>query len=487
MHPILKTLRESSGAPNTHGLADRWLDAFCDDPALHGALELAQSAWNALGDAERAIVAKPEAEAIEFLQRGYANFYPPTTVSPYVALAAAGPWIVSAYGAVIYDTGGYGMLGAGHNPKHVAAHLGSPQVMANIMTPNFAQRRFMGALQCECAHGRTSNPFARFACLNSGSESMTLALRLSDMNAFRLTESGGRYEGRTPWLVSMTGSFHGRTDEPAHISDSSRGSYAKLLASHRDRGRYKIVPPNEVAALRAMFDEAERSGAFIQAVVLEPVQGEGNPGLAMTREYYDAARELTRQHDGFLIVDGIQAGLRTYGCLSLMSAPGFTDAEVPDLETWSKALNAGQYPLSVVGMGPRAAEIFAPGIYGNTMTTNPRALDVATAVLEGIDDELRRNIRERGDELVEKLDGLRSDFPKVFGPAQGTGLLVSIPVDAKIPVVAAQGLERKCRELGLNVIHGGVNALRFTPHFAVTSAELDLIVGLVREAVQEFA
>ena len=211
-----------------------------------------------------------------------------------------------------------------------------------------------------------------------------------------------------------------------------------------------------------------------------------SPGMAVTREYYDAARKVTADAGAFLIIDAIQAGLRTYGCLSHMSGPEFSDADIPDIEVWSKALNAGQYPLSVVGMGPRASAVFKPGVYGNTMTTNPRALDVATAVLGGIDDGLRSNIRDRGIELVEKLNALGTEMPSVFGKAQGTGLLASVEVNPSIPVVAEAGLERKCRELGLNVIHGGPNSLRFTPQFGVSSQEIDLIVGIVREAAKTF-
>lgn len=72
-----------------------------------------------------------------------------------------------------------------------------------------------------------------------------------------------------------------------------------------------------------------------------------------------------------LIIDSIQAGIRATGCLSLVDYPGFEDCEAPDMETWSKALNGGQYPLSVVGLSKRAAATYARGVYGNTMTTNP--------------------------------------------------------------------------------------------------------------------
>ena len=50
------------------------------------------------------------------------------------------------------------------------------------------------------------------------------------------------------------------------------------------------------------------------------------------------------------MVDSIQAGLRAHGTLSIVDYPGFEDAESPDIEAYSKALNAGQYPLSVLAM-----------------------------------------------------------------------------------------------------------------------------------------
>ena len=52
------------------------------------------------------------------------------------------------------------------------------------------------------------------------------------------------------------------------------------------------------------------------------------------------------------------------------------------MEAWSKAINASQFPLSVVGMTAEVADLYVTGIYGNTMTTNPRALETAIAVLE---------------------------------------------------------------------------------------------------------
>ena len=63
--------------------------------------------------------------------------------------------------------------------------------------------------------------------------------------------------------------------------------------------------------------------------------------------------------------------------LSIVDYPGFEGVEAPDMETYSKALNGGQYPLSVLAVNERAANLYRKGVYGNTMTTNPRAMDIA--------------------------------------------------------------------------------------------------------------
>ena len=188
-----------------------------------------------------------------------------------------------------------------------------------------------------------------------------------------------------------------------------------------------------------------------------------------------------------LLVDSIQAGVSGQGTLSVVDYDGFQDCEAPDLETWSKAMNAGQFPLSVLGMNKRASELYRTGIYGNTMTTNPRALETAVAVLDSITPELRANIRERGVEFVEKFTKLQEEFPEAITKVQGTGLLCCAELEPnKFPVVGMEAVEPWCRRRGLGVIHGGENALRFTPHFNITSTEIDLIVDIVRESLIAF-
>jgi acetylornithine/succinyldiaminopimelate/putrescine aminotransferase len=185
-----------------------------------------------------------------------------------------------------------------------------------------------------------------------------------------------------------------------------------------------------------------------------------------------------------LLVDSIQAGLRAHGVLSIIDYPGFESLEAPDMETYSKALNAGQYPFSVLAMNERAAGLYRKGVYGNTMTSNPRALDVACAVLEGITPELRQNIRDRGAQVLAGLRALAEDMDGRITGVQGTGLLFSAELDgSRYKSYGAGSIEEFMRHHGLNVIHGGENSLRFTPNFDLSSEEVDLIIEATRHAM----
>jgi acetylornithine/succinyldiaminopimelate/putrescine aminotransferase len=482
----LLEIRAAGTARLTIGLSDEVIERFAEmQPALRRAVDEAGECFRALRASHPELLALDEPEQIVALQRSLLNLYPAGSVNPYVALAARGPWIVTSKGAVLHDSGGYGMLGLGHAPQGILDAMARPVAMANVMTASFSQARFVEAMRREIGSRRGGDcPFDRFVCINSGSEAMTLAARLSDINAKQHTDAGARHAGRAIKVIALRGGFHGRTDRPAGFSDSTRDAYMKHLASFRGRDDLLTVVPNDTAQLRRTFARAERERWFIEALLMEPVMGEGNPGLALERGFYDAARELTAEHGSLLVVDSIQAGLRAHGVLSIVDYPGFEDSLPPDVEAYSKALNAGQFPLSVLALSERSATLYRHGVYGNTMTTNPRALEVATAVLASITPEIRANIKARGRELVSKLRALADGLDEAIVGVQGTGLLASVELAPGLPCHGFGSIEERMRLHGIGVIHGGTNSLRYTPHFAVDSDELDLIVRGTEDAIR---
>ncbi len=483
----LTAMRQTGGAARTHGLDEAMFSRFLTaDGELADAIDAAHAAFVALQTEMPDVLALDEAAQIQLMQEGFINFYPDDVVNPYVALSARGPWVITLKGAVIHDSGGYGMLGFGHTPKKVLAAMGQPQVMANVMTPNLGQLRLTRALRAEIGHTRGGCPFTKFLCLNSGSESVSLACRIADVNAKLMTDPGARYAGRTIKRLAVKGAFHGRTERPAVYSDSSRKNYVQYLASFRNEDSLLTVEPYSIDQLRKIFADADANGWFIEAMFLEPVMGEGDPGRAVPPAFYAAARELTKAHGALLLVDSIQAGLRAHGVLSVIDYPGFEGLEAPDMETYSKAINAGQYPLSVLAVNERTAGLYRKGVYGNTMTTNPRAMDVACSVLADLTPVMRANIRQRGQEFLDKLAALGKELPAgMITGVQGTGLLFSCELGKQFKCYGTGSTEEFMRERGFGVIHGGVNSLRFTPHFGITTAEVDLIIHGVRQALIE--
>jgi len=168
--------------------------------------------------------------------------------------------------------------------------------------------------------------------------------------------------------------------------------------------------------------------------------------------------------------------------MGIVDYEGFSNLPEPDFEVFSKAINGGQYPVSCIALSKRGEASYKHGVYGNTMTGNPRACSVSAAVLGTIDDSLRNNIREMGKYAVAEYKKMQAEFPDLITEVNGKGLLYSVGLnDRVLAVVAQDGAEYDLRTRGLGVIHGGHNALRFTPHFRITKQEMDMQVEFVRD------
>jgi len=114
----LNELRSFGGAIRTRGLDDATVERFArEDRDLAVAIDAAHVLFTQLKNEMPDLLKLDETEQLARVQADYVNFYAADAINPYVALAARGPWIVTLKGAVIYDVGGYGMLGLGHTPQ----------------------------------------------------------------------------------------------------------------------------------------------------------------------------------------------------------------------------------------------------------------------------------------------------------------------------------------------------------------------------------
>merc|ERR1719473_2239728 len=131
-----------------------------------------------------------------------------------------------------------------------------------------------------------------------------MVLRLCDMH------TGKVHQGRKVHNLVIEGSFHGRTLSAAFLTDTTKDTYkdrkAYMLTKMQDQNYALTCPPNDIESLKHWFKRCEDEGCYIQAVYLEGVMGEGNPGEALSPEFYKVARELTLKHDCALCIDSIQ-------------------------------------------------------------------------------------------------------------------------------------------------------------------------------------
>jgi len=414
---------------------------------------------------------------IKNIQKNIINFYDSDNIAPFLPVAAQGPWILGSQGQIIYDVGGYGMLSFGHNPSWSTEILSQPQVMANIMTPNIIQQKMTQTLQSHIGVNREEGcPYSHFAFLNSGSEAMELALRICDLS---------QEEKPSAFIIIKKG-FHGRTGQASRISDSCLPKYRKYLKSFQRELPVIAIEMNNWSQCLNTFRSVSHQ-YHVEAVIAEPIMGEGNPGKLMELQFYRLLRRLTKKYNSKLIIDSVQAGFRGTGFLSATDYFHLRREEPPDIEIFSKAINGGQYPLSVLAATPDIHLQFQSGIYGNTMTGNPRALSIGIETLNQVTPEIRSNIVNMGHEFQIMLRSLQKKYPQLVSGVSGTGLLQALHINSDYPVDQFQGLEYQCRMNGLNVIHGGDNALRFTPYFKINKQEIELIKNILEFTLDDYS
>ena len=74
-------------------------------------------------------------------------------------------------------------------------------------------------------------------------------------------------------------------------------------------------------------------------------------------------------------------------------------------------------------MQKHIADKYVVGLYGNTMTTNPRALDIARDVLTHVTPAVRANILARGTEFQQVFGALVKKHPHLLTKVTGSGMI----------------------------------------------------------------
>jgi len=315
-------------------------------------------------------------------------WHPYTQMSAY--MAGSEPLVVDrASGSRLYDFDGKSYIDAnsswwcaslGHDhPRLVAAlreQLGrAPHVAFAGITHEPA------ALLAEALARRAPPGLSRVFYSDNGSTAIEAALKL----CLQYWYQNGRPERRR--FVALDSAFHGETLGATALGGVPvfRRPFASVVLDCVHLPPESDGPERAFTALARLL---ERDAGSIAAVVLEPMVQAAGGMRFYDAELLRAARELTRRHDVFLVIDEVFAGFGRTGPFWGLDHAGIE----PDLLCVAKGLSGGLLPFAATLTTERLFDGFLGEperafFYGHTFAGNPLGARVALEVLQVYEEE----------------------------------------------------------------------------------------------------
>ncbi len=376
-----------------------------------------------------------------------------------VEVEAEGCWVVDASGEKWLDClGGPGVFTMGHRPPEVVAAV-EEQLHRMPLASHLLLNEGLAQLAAELAELCPGELQHCFLC-NSGAEAVEGALKVARAHTGR------------PNFVAAKGGFHGKTFGALSASgrDVYREPFEPLLPG------FTHVPFGDKDALADAVD------GDTAAVILEAIQCEAGI-IIPPDDYLPAAREICDQSGALLILDEIQTGLCRTGKVFACDWYGVA----PDIMCLGKALGGGVMPVGAFVATAPVWSVFHdnPLIHTSTFGGNPLACAAARAALKLVrQGQLCEAARDRGAQLLGRMQAIGDEFPDLIQEVRGKGLLVGVQfADADVGglVIAGLAQRRILCGYGLNDPH----TLRFEPPAVITESEVDHAATAFHEAVQQ--
>lgn len=364
------------------------------------------------------------------------------TPRPAISMVTGeGAWLTDNHGKRYLDfIQGWAVNCLGHSPAIIAETLAAQAATLINCSPSFYNTPMLTLAEHIVKHSGLHKVFFT----SSGAEANEGAIKLA--RRWGEKHKDGAYD-----IITLHNSFHGRT--LATMSASGKPQWESLFEP-KVTG-FKKVPINNIDAITATI-----TGNTV-AVMLEPVQGEGGV-IPATREYLQALRQLTEQHNILLILDEVQTGMGRLGSLFAFQQAGIK----PDIFTLGKGLGAG-VPLAAM-VASNAVSCFEHGDQGGTFSGTPLMTAVGNAVFAVVSQpEFLQNVITRGEYLRHQLRALSTQFN--LGEVRGEGLLVALDV----PQGNANAIAAEAFAQGLIINATRPTVLRFMPALNVSEAEID--------------
>jgi len=317
----------------------------------------------------------------------------------------------------------------------------------------------------------------RSILVNSGAEAVENAVKIA-------RAATGR-----PAVVVFDGSFHGRTLLTMTMTSKVTyrrgfGPFAPEVYRAPAPYPYRGITTNDaIAGLEELFLR-EVDPESVACVVLEPVQGEGG-FVVMPEDFPRALKEICERHGILYVDDEVQSGVGRTGPVWAIERYGVQ----PDLLVSGKSLGGG-LPLAAVTGNAEVMDAPAPGGLGGTFGGNPAACAAACVVLDEVaTPEFRARSEELGAHLRERLDELAERIPQI-GEVRGVGPMLALELvhdrESKRPAPElAKATTTGALERGLILLSCGLhgNVVRILVPLVASDDELNRGLEILEEAL----
>jgi len=333
---------------------------------------------------------------------------------------------------------GVNSLGYG-NPAWVAAIADQAAKLGHISNLYYTEP---AATLAETLCKRTGLDKVFFA--NSGAESNEGLIKLARKY------SRGKYGDGRSAIVTLEGSFHGRT--VTTLSATGQDVFHQHFFPFTVGFRH--VPPGDLDALK------EACGTDTCAVILELIQGEGGV-LPLDKDYVQAVAAFCAEQDILLLLDEVQTGAGRTGSLFAFQQYGIS----PDAVSFAKGI-AGGVPFGGFMANAKCSAVLTPGTHATTYGGNPLGAAAANVVLDTLTDEMLAEITEKGRYIQAKIAAMNSPY---VAEIRGLGLMIGIVLQD----LSHKDLVGKLGEAGLLALVAGSATLRLLPPLTITYEEID--------------
>ena len=435
------------------------------------------------GPKSAAVIARREAVVPSAIHCGY----------PVVMKRAEGAIIEDLDGNHFLDwIGGVGVLNIGHcHPEVVAAVKEQADKYFHGMFNVVTHEGYVSLAEklCEIAPVRGAKKRAYFT--NSGAE--------ADENAVKIAKAFTK----RPNIIVFSGAFHGRT--LLTMSMTSKKAYAVGMGPFPD-GVYRAEFPYLYRRPTGMLEEAAidyyvekfqevfenaSPAAYVAAVVVEPLQGEGG-FIPAPLPWIKAIRKICDEHGILLIADEVQSGFCRTG--RMFASEYWKEAGVePDIIATAKSIAAG-VPLSAIVARDEIMESVPGGVIGGTFGGNALACAASLKTIEIME---RDHLADRSLAIGEKVMARYKEWLAKYdcvGDVRGIGGMIGIEFvedkASKKPAKALTGaIIAECAANGLLVEGAGIygNVIRFLAPLVITDEQLEAGLNIFERAIKTCA